>query len=313
MRTRWLPTFIILALLLSTLNASQGKGNRSGTMVYLYNRDLYRVNMTTGKINTFLDLSDLDLGGIGVGPNGEIAIASNSSAIGPNSKITIYKPDGSVQGVYRHKYMIESNVQFSADGSKLAYTASRFDENSNKRYSVQVSSREGEELYFYRQSSDPIWLPDGRLVYLSGGQLYLSNKDYRAPSQAIPNTKGASSPAVSPDGQRLVYAWAGDKAGFTHLYMTSLDGRERQQVTTSSAGREYGAVFSPNGQELLLSSRNACVGAGGLQIVTGASDVLHLIPADSSKRDIPVGVRARSVLKDGANETVCADTTASWR
>lgn len=167
------------SLLLSTLsamllacNSASGSGkppdgsSRSGTLIYQKVQKLYAVDMATNKIRLALNLPVLSesLIGIGLGPKGEIALAYNSSTTGPNSRITIYKANGVLEGTSQHQYMIETTPRFSADGSKLTYTTSVYISGANKRYSMQVISRDGKELYYYVNSRSPSWLPNERLV-----------------------------------------------------------------------------------------------------------------------------------------------------
>lgn len=311
--------FTLCAVLLSCNGASgSGSGlNRSGTLIYQKVQKLYAVDMATNKTRLALNLPVLSesLTGTGLGPRGEIALAYNSSTTGPNSRITIYKADGTVEGTSKHQYMIETTPRFSADGSKLTYTISVYTNGANKRYSTQVISRDGKELYYYVNSRSPSWLPDERLVYKSliDNNLYLSDADYSKPSTLIPNTFDASAPHVSPDGTRIVFSKIATANTPRHLYMVNLDGSGQRQVTTSEYGEESLAVFSPDGKELLVSSYS-CVSAG-----SGApfndSDVLHIIPASATMLDIPLGTNsgAQSEQRDESGATRCSIGVPSWR
>ena len=309
---------VILVACNGTSGSGQPSGSRSGTLVYTGVNKLYAVDMATNKTRVALNLPVLSesLAGIGLGPNGEIALAYNSSTTGPNSRVTIYKADGSVGVTSQHKYMIETNPRFSGDGSKLTYTVSVFTSGSTKRYSTQVIARDGTELYFYTNSRSPSWLPDGRLVYksLNDNNLYLSDADYTKPSTLIPNTLDAGAPHVSPDGTRIVFSNKADANASRHLYMLNLDGSARRQVTTSQSAEEPLAVFSPNGKELLVSSYS-CVAAGSGGGNFSDSDVLHIISASATMQDIPLGTSsgAPSEQRDESGATRCSYGAPSWR
>jgi Tol biopolymer transport system component len=324
MKTTHLKSVVVLVALVAC-SGMDGSGapvtnpNRSGTMIYTGIEKLYAVNMATNKTRLALKLPVIDesLGGIGLGPKAEIALAYNSSTTGPNSRITLYKADGSIESTTRHKHMITTNPKFNLDGSKLAYTASFYDKTNTKQYAVQVVSRDGTELFYYSNARSPSWLPDGRLVYksLKDENLYLSDTDYSQPSSLIPNTQGAGAPDVSPDGSRIVFSQGNSANNPRRIYMVNLDGSARRQVTTSQYGEETLAVFSPNGKELLVSSY-ACVSAGsGPPGGSVESDVLHVIPASATMQDIPIGTRsgAPSEQRDESGSTRCSYGAPSWR
>jgi Tol biopolymer transport system component len=315
---------LTLGVLLLACNGASGSGkppdgsSRSGTLIYQKVQKLYAVDMATNKTRLALDLPVLSesLVGTGLGPNGEIALAYNSSTTGPTSRITIYKADGTVEGTSQHQYMIETTPRFSADGSKLTYTVSVYTSGANKRYSTQVISRDGKELYYYVNSRSPSWLPDERLVYKSliDNNLYLSDADYTKPSRLIPNTLDAGAPHISPDGMQIVFSKVSTANTQRHLYMVNLDGSGQRQVTTSQYGEESLAVFSPNGKELLVSSYS-CVSAGSGAPVFNDSDVLHIIPASATMLDIPLGTNsgAQSEQRDESGATRCSIGAPSWR
>ncbi len=317
-KTRLLSAFVVLLLGCDGASGSGKPPSRTGTLIYQKVQKLYAVDMATNKTRLALNLpvSSESLTGTGLGPNGEIALAYNSSTTGPNSRITIYKADGTVERTSQHQSMIETTPRFSFDGSKLTYTISVYSSGANKRYSTQVTSRDGTGLYFYANSRSPSWLPDGRLVYksLNDNNLYLSNADFTKPSTLIPNTLGADAPHVSPDGTRIVFSKIATANAPRHLYMLNLDGSGLRQVTTSQYGEESLAVFSPDGRELLVSS-SSCVAAGSGAPVFNDSDVLHIIPASATMLDIPLGTNsgAPSEQRDESGATRCSIGVPSWR
>jgi Tol biopolymer transport system component len=310
----WLALVIALLACDGTSAPNAGAG-RSGTMLYYYINALYGVNMATNKERRVYDLSSINESyvGAGLGPKGEIALAFNSSPIGPTSRLVILKPDGTLEGSYKHKYMIESNPQFSADGSKIAYTASIYLNGSDKKYSVQVASRTGTDLSFFETADSPKWLPDGRLVFQSsdGPGLFLSDTPENKDSTFIPNTDRATKPDVSPDGSRIVFMWGATANSPKNLYMIKPDGSGRRQVTTTSDGVVHEGIFSPNGKELLVSSVGCVSGSGPIVVGPDVSDVAHIIPADASKLEIPLGKNGAMKGEDGT--TRCVDSVESWR
>ena len=321
MKLAHLKTVLILVGLVACNGTTDGSGeavtnpNRSGMMIYTGIGKLYAVNMATNKTRVALNLpvTSESYGGIGVGPKGEIAVTYNASTTGPDSRITIFRMDGSTENLGKRPHMVQTNPKFSADGSKLAYTASFRDKNNDLQYVVQVISRTGAALYYYSNARSPSWLPDGRLVYksLKDDSLYLSDADPQNASELIPNTKGVGAPDVSPDGTRIVFSLGNPR----HVFMVNLNGSARRQVTTSQYGEELLAVFSPNSKELLVSSYG-CVSAGSGPPSGGIdNDVLHIISSSATMLDIPSGTRSGvpSEQRDESGSTRCSYAAPSWR
>jgi Tol biopolymer transport system component len=294
-----------------------GNAARTGLLVYTSITKTLGVNMASAQTRTiFTDDRSLSYVGAGVGPNGEVALAFNSSTTGSTSKLNILKPDGSLEKSVSFNYTIEGAPKFSSDGSQLAFTAgSRTAGTLN--YFAQVVSRGGESLYFFRNYSRPDWMPDGRLVIanLNDGQLYLTGVSYQDPLTLIPNSLGAGLFSLNPAGTKIAFVRRASDGAPRHIYAMDLNGSGTRQVTTSDNSEETRAVFSPDGKELLVTSYGCIsvsdtMGAGDID-----RDLIHIIPSDAQMLNIR-GLRnsgAASRLLDEAGQTRCTGGAVSWR
>jgi Tol biopolymer transport system component len=322
----------LMALLMSSLAACGGGGSsgtapaqtppvsgtpnasRSGTLVYSYINKVYAVDMKTGLTRTLLTLDYvLSFVGAGVGPNGEFALAYNSSTTGPTSRLIILKADGTVESNTALNYTIQGQPRFSADGSKIAFLAGVY-KGGVLDYSAQVVARTGENLYYYGAYEVPFWLPDGRLVLSRSDGLYVNSADINVAPTLIPNSQNISRFAVSPDGTKIAFVPSAATNAPRHVYMMGIDGSATRQITTSTNSEETKVVFSPDGKELLLTSYG-CITVGPVTAVGSIDDdLMHVIPADSSL--IPIAdIRniATTALKSESGQARCTSGTLSWR
>jgi dipeptidyl aminopeptidase/acylaminoacyl peptidase len=306
----------------SNTGAPPAGSGRSGTMVYSSINKILSVNMATGATRTLSTLDYvLSYVGAGVGPDGDVALAYNSSSTGPTSEFTILKADGSTQTSPRLPYMIEGPPKFSPDGTQLAFTVStRAASGSGRSYATQVVSTGGENLYYYDNYDRPNWTPDGRLVMISQDgklDLYVTPVKDTDPLQRIPNSSNIGSFSIHPDGTKIAFARGAGNGAPRHIYVMNFDGTNTSQVTTSAASsEETRVVYSPNGKELLITSYG-CIGVSDNGMGTGDldRDLIHLISADSRMVDIRslANSGASSRLLDENGSTRCTGVTPGWR
>jgi Tol biopolymer transport system component len=299
-------------------NTGTENQSRSGLMVYSYISKVLGVDMATGQTRTLLFPNyDLSYVGAGVGPSGEVAVAYNSSGIGPTSHLVFLKPDGSQESTVRLNYTIQGVPKYSPDGSKIAFTAGVYS-GSEISYFAQVVSRAGENLYFFRGYQRPQWMPDGKLVIHNRTDLnlYLTGLDYRDPLNVIPNSKSINAFSVSPDGTKIAFVRTAAANAPGHVFMMNIDGTGTRQVTDSANSSETNVIFSPDGKELMVTSYG-CISVfdNGLGIGNVDDDLIHVIPADSQMLEIRAirNSGANSRLLDEKGQTRCTGGPISWR
>ncbi len=100
----------------------------------------------------------------------------------------------------------------------------------------------------------PALSPDGkRIVFEALNQLWLM--DIGGKPKAITDDKFyKEDPVWSPDGKRIAYS--SDKAGTEDLYVLDVDRQTEQRVTSSAHSAEVSAAWSPDGRSLAYQDEN---------------------------------------------------------
>jgi Tol biopolymer transport system component/DNA-binding winged helix-turn-helix (wHTH) protein len=98
--------------------------------------------------------------------------------------------------------------------------------------------------------NDPVWTPDGRIVYAGQSNLWLATADGLERKHLIPERVIATEPAVSADGRSIVFVLR--RQGSLNLWRTGIDGSGLRQVTT---GRfDLHPALSPDGKWVAYAS-----------------------------------------------------------
>jgi Tol biopolymer transport system component/DNA-binding winged helix-turn-helix (wHTH) protein len=98
--------------------------------------------------------------------------------------------------------------------------------------------------------NDPVWTPDGRIVYAGQSNLWLATADGLERKHLIPEKVIATEPAVSADGRSIVFVLR--RQGSLNLWRTGIDGSGLRQVTT---GRfDLHPALSPDGKWVAYAS-----------------------------------------------------------
>jgi len=98
------------------------------------------------------------------------------------------------------------------------------------------------------------WMPDGRIVYdygsRSGSDLWIARSNGTEPKQLIFNSGFNDWPAVSRDGNTIVFQ--SDRTGAQHLWRMNADGSNQVQLTNGYSERN--ATISPDGKWIYYNS-----------------------------------------------------------
>jgi Tol biopolymer transport system component/DNA-binding winged helix-turn-helix (wHTH) protein len=98
--------------------------------------------------------------------------------------------------------------------------------------------------------NDPVWTPDGRIVYAGQSNLWLATADGLERKPLIPEKVIAAEPVVSADGRSIVFVLR--RQGSMNLWRTGTDGSGLRQVTT---GRfDLHPALSPDGRWVAYAS-----------------------------------------------------------
>lgn len=123
---------------------------------------------------------------------------------------------------------------------------------------------------------------NGRVTYLSNGQIYASNPNGSSQIQLTGGDRTASTPAWSRDGTKFAYKLIGkastvqDPALFGDLVVVSADGSNPVTIVRDAKGMSP-ATWSPDGRWVLYS------------ILVGAVDQIFIAAADGSSPPVRLG------------------------
>ena len=194
-----------------------------------------------------------------------------------NGQIWMTTLDGMNTAEAVHTKASSSGLQWSPDGSQLAFTSDRGDHSFIGVYRLANKTVQYMDPSVDRDTS-PVWSPDGRRIaflrraYSSAipvgpvrdaanpWSIRVADAATGASREAWRATKGpgsafrgmeAETQILWAEGNRLVFPWEGD--GWLHLYSVPAEGGRAQLLTPGEFEIEH-VSLSRNGRELLFSS-----------------------------------------------------------
>ncbi|MGC9364262.1 MAG: prolyl oligopeptidase family serine peptidase [Fidelibacterota bacterium] len=101
--------------------------------------------------------------------------------------------------------------QISPDGKQIAFTVQTMNEADNSSLTdIYLVSANGQDLRLFSDgetsASSPRWSPDGRLSFLSDGQIWIQGLTDDKPVQLTKHYSGVAEFVWSPDGQKIAFA-----------------------------------------------------------------------------------------------------------
>ncbi|MBP9109628.1 MAG: serine/threonine-protein kinase [Pyrinomonadaceae bacterium] len=144
-----------------------------------------------------------------------------------------------------------SSISLTADASVLA-TVQSVSTSNIWTAPIGDSSRATQVTSGSNQNYNPVWTPDGRLVYGRGSGLdsdiYVTDPSGGS-SKRLTSDKMSINPTVSPDGRYVVYLSL--QSGFPAIWRMGIDGSDPKPLTTRGNSAEQS--ISPDGKEVIYS------------------------------------------------------------
>jgi Tol biopolymer transport system component len=212
-------------------------------------------------------------------PNGLITLPSEPPAAvpHPNSGAAL-SPDGthvawpsgdgeikisSVSGQTRAVALTGRFPAWSADSSRLA-----FEDGGD----IHIVDRDGSGEETLAPGGQPAWAPADRITFIRDGDLFVIDPDTGEESQLTGiDLPFASSPRWSPDGERIVFAYAAD---VSEIFTVAPNGDERTLLVPGSHPQ-----WSPDGESIAFAAGN---GKGNLFLMSPDGSSLEALPATIS-------------------------------
>jgi len=254
-------------------------GSLQGKIVYEVSGDLHSLDLASGSDSILAEFRKDPY----VSMDGsEIVSLKEYYAYDP-ALIALSKSDGQKISSFE-VYRGTKWPKFSPDNQSIA---------AIRRGEVTLYSRDGEVL---KSLPDDItaydWMPDGRLVYASGGIIYQTNTDLNEPTQiGEAFSYHPSHLSVSPDGSQITFGMYGpppssSEENMMHTWIMNMDGSGLKQLADSSDGYgEYQTAWSPDGRWVLV--RQKIRGDGDWdQGFIYTDENLFAVPADAENVDL---------------------------
>jgi hypothetical protein len=180
-----------------------------------------------------------------------------------------------------------SQVDWTRDGTRIAFSSYRDGPNNTNIYTVQAGGGVPALLTTYAGADfDPSWSPDGsRIAFVSarGGSfgIYVMNADGSNVVRVSAPSVHEIDPAWSPDGNSIAFSRV--IAGRGDIYVMNADGTNVRRLTNASES-EGNPAWSPDGSMIAFDRQRAC-GYCGANIVTMRADGSEQNVIDSPASD----------------------------
>lgn len=153
----------------------------------------------------------------------------------------------------------ESHPVFSPDGEKIVFV------REGNIWVMNANGRQERQLTDLGLDSDPVWTPDGRIVFTTlrwrdVPEIAIMDADGRHVQRLTDNEKGSLAPQVSPDGQWITFFRYDGPGSFLdfgvsifypwNIYRMRIDGTGEERLTGDGL-INFLPTFSPDGRGIL--------------------------------------------------------------
>ena len=192
------------------------------------------------------------------------------SGAGKSARAYVVREDGTGRHRLTTSRFSESELEYSRDGTRIAFTSIRFGSNAD----VYVMNADGTGVRRITRHAapdlQPTWSPDGRrIAYVSlrsgNFKIYVANSDGTGRHRLLTRTArwvSDASPAWSPDGRWIAFSSSRLKDGNPEIFKMRPDGSSVTRLTFTNTPGEVSpddgfAAWSPDGRSILFSSNRA--------------------------------------------------------
>lgn len=223
------------------------------------------------------------------------SLDSNGAPIAETQEIYVINTSGGRPRRLTNNRVNDSHPAFSPDGARIVFA------RDGNIWTMDDAGRNQRQLTSAGADVDPVWAPDGRIVFNSyrwGSlpEVAIMDADGRNIRRITTNPKGSFNPRVSPDSQWITffrYDGPGEPFNFDvslyhgwNIYRIRTDGRDEQRVSVNDGLINYRPAFSPDGRGILyqkvLSLNQFYTVLHYIDLQTGRDQhVLHLSRVDA--------------------------------
>lgn len=237
---------------------------------------------------------------------------------GDSSELVIADADGYNRTVFFQSPAPLMSVQWSPDGTQLAYVS--FERRRPRVYVHNLADGSRKVIANFRgTNSSPAWSPDGKQIAVTlskdgGSQIYVMDADGKNLRRLSDSRSRDTEASFSPDGRELLFS--SDRGGSPQIYRIMVDGSGKAERLTFEGGYNTAPRYSPDGRSFaFVHQQGGRYGIGIRDLATGEFRYLTSGRDDRSPAFAPNGKAILYVTElkgRGALAAVSTDGATRW-
>jgi TolB protein len=237
---------------------------------------------------------------------------------GDSSELVIADADGYNRAVLFQSPAPLMSVQWSPDGTQLAYVS--FERKRPRVYVHNLADGSRKVIANFRgTNSSPAWSPDGKQLAVTlskdgGSQIYMMDANGKNLRRLSDSRSRDTEPSFSPDGRQILFS--SDRGGSPQIYRIPVDDNGRAERLTFEGGYNTSPRYSPDGRSFaFVHQQGGHYGIGIKDLSTGEFRYLTSGRDDRSPAFAPNGkaiLYATELMGHGALAAVSTDGATRW-